>query len=65
MFSTWKCCSTITKATLHLRAWWPLLAVPTGFEPATSGLTGRRELLTSPRDQYCYVFNDRVSPQPP
>src|SRR5450756_2919292 len=25
-------------------------AVPTGFEPATSALTGRRELLASPRD---------------
>ena len=25
-------------------------AVPTGLEPATSGLTGRRELQTSPRD---------------
>ena len=28
-----------------------MLAVPTGLEPATSGLTGRRELQTSPRDQ--------------
>ena len=36
------------------------LAVPTGFEPATSGLTGRRELLTSPRDQY--VFRADVNP---
>ena len=27
------------------------LAGTTGFEPATSGLTGRRELLTSPRPQ--------------
>ena len=27
-------------------------AVPTGLEPATSGLTGRRELQTSPRDQW-------------
>jgi hypothetical protein len=26
------------------------MAVPTGLEPATSGLTGRRELQTSPRD---------------
>jgi hypothetical protein len=26
------------------------VAVPTGLEPATSGLTGRRELQTSPRD---------------
>src|SRR5262249_49153435 len=26
-------------------------AVPTGFEPAASGLTGRRALQTAPRDQ--------------
>ena len=32
-----------------------MLAVPTGLEPATSGLTGRRELQTSPRDQWRYV----------
>ena len=29
------------------------VAVPTGLEPATSGLTGRRELQTSPRDHCC------------
>jgi hypothetical protein len=27
-------------------------AVPTGFEPATSALTGRRALQTAPRDQF-------------
>ena len=27
-----------------------LVAVPTGFEPATSALTGRRALQTAPRD---------------
>ena len=30
-------------------------AVPTGLEPATSGLTGRRELQTSPRDQWLFM----------
>ena len=27
------------------------MAVPTGFEPAASGLTGRRALQTAPRDR--------------
>ncbi len=31
-------------------------AVPTGFEPAASGLTGRRALQTAPRDQDCAVL---------
>ena len=32
----------------HLREF---VAVPTGFEPATSALTGRRALQTAPRDR--------------
>ncbi len=34
-------------------AWWwrSAMAVLTGFEPATSGLTGRRALQTAPQDQ--------------
>jgi hypothetical protein len=28
-----------------------VVAVPTGFEPAASGLTGRRALQTAPRDR--------------
>ena len=36
-------------------------AVPTGLEPATSGLTGRRELQTSPRDHGGYVHPQRDS----
>ena len=46
---------------------WPVMsawfAVSTGFEPAPSGLTGRRELQTSPRDQWvltCAVSGRRV-----
>ncbi len=31
-------------------------AVPTGFEPAASGLTGRRALQTAPRDQETIVL---------
>ena len=39
-------------------------AVPTGFEPATSGLTGQRELQTSPRDQlYCCVLAPALGPR--
>ena len=40
---------------------WMLYAVPTGFEPATSALTGRRELQTSPRD---HVLSCAVVPYP-
>ena len=32
----------------------------TGFEPATSGLTGRRELQTSPRPQICAPRGIRI-----
>ena len=39
---------------------WPPAAVPTGLEPATSGLTGRRELQTSPRDH----MYDACAPHP-
>ena len=39
---------------------WPPAAVPTGLEPATSGLTGRRELQTSPRDQICTTLSRRT-----
>ena len=31
-------------------------AVPTGFEPATSALTGRRALQTAPRDRILNKF---------
>ena len=36
------------------------VAVPTGLEPATSGLTGRRELQTSPRDHSVYSVFIRI-----
>ena len=32
------------------------VAVPTGFEPATSALTGRRALQTAPRDRILDKF---------
>ena len=37
------------------------VAVPTGFEPATSGLTGRRALQTAPRDQTLNLHPQRDS----
>ena len=38
------------------------LAGTTGFEPATSGLTGRRELQTSPRPRACSVVQHNRLP---
>ena len=32
------------------------VAVPTGFEPATSALTGRRALQTAPQDQSNFIL---------
>ena len=39
-------------------------AVPTGLEPATSGLTGRRELQTSPRDQWLFYVHPQRDSNP-
>jgi hypothetical protein len=41
------------------------VAVPTGLEPATSGLTGRRALQTAPRDQGLLSTEPKLRGRPP